>query len=585
MATAGHVDHGKSTLVLALTGTDPDRLAEEKRRGLTIDLGFARLPLDGEDQIDLVDVPGHVRFLKTMLAGAGGVAGTLLAVAATEGWKPQTEEHLAILGLLGVIGGVVAVTMTDRVDPSRLAQVRADVASRIEPSALRGAEIVEVDGVSGRGVDALRAALGRWASSQPPASDAGRPRLWVDRAFARPGAGTVVTGTLTGGTLRVGEPMIGVAPRTVHQTRVRGLQSFGSSAPALGPGRRVAVNLSAIGHRTLRRGDALVQPDRWHLTSRIDTTCSVLTTSPRPVRNDTTLIAYLGSGEMEVRIRLLDGARRLEPGATGLARLELPRAVPLVPGDRFVLRDPARQTTLGGGEVLDVDPVLPPARARPDRSIERIVHERGWVDVAELERLTGVPATPTHGHWMVDPGTASQLAADLRARVDRAGPQGVELAHLDAIQRAVLAVDGALRVDGGRVRSSALHDPIASHPFLAALEGSPFEPPDPADHGVDPATLAQMVHRGLVVRTDGVVFLPAAIEAAAAQVAAMLAVTPEGVTVSQVRQALGTTRRCALPLLAELDRSGRTRRRGDLRIAGPRLPSSGDGSQVPAPDL
>lgn len=582
LATAGHVDHGKSTLVHALTGTDPDRLVEEKRRGLTIELGFARLTLPTGDLIDLVDVPGHVRFLKTMLAGVGSVDGCLLVVAATEGWKPQTEEHLAILGLLGVARGLVVVTMADLVDYHRIAEVRHQIAEHLGGTPMHAAGVVEVDAISGRGMEHLQAAIGLLVSEISPAPVAGRPRLWIDRSFAMPGAGTVVTGTLTGGSLAVGDLLEAVSPSGLVSTRVRGLQSFGKAVPSLIPGRRAAVNLARVAHRDLQRGDALVRPGQWHLTRRVDVSFTSLPSAPRPIRTDTTQMGYFGSGEYRVQVHLLGGVRTLHPGETGMVRLRLASILPLLPGDRFVLRDPARDATLGGGEILDVEPVLRPSRARPERSVARVVAERGWVDVAELERLTGVRLAPVVGHWVVDPDALTSAQNALRSWVAAADRQGVDLALLDERERAMAAIDPSLDVAAGRVRIAGAHDAIVSHPYLVLLAEAPFAPPTPDEAGVDQSVLRELTQRGLIVREGDLAFAPAAVDGAAARVAVLLAKSPQGVTVSQVRQALGTSRRYALALLALLDRAGRTRRRGDLRIAGPvLLLRSGD--QQPGP--
>jgi selenocysteine-specific elongation factor len=567
VATAGHVDHGKSTLVRALTGIDPDRWAEEKARGLTIDLGFAWTTLPSGRGLAFVDVPGHVRFLKNMLAGVGAVDACLFVVAATEGWKPQSEEHLRILGLLGIRHGVVALTKVGVVDDDHRALARMEVADHVAGSFLAGAEVVEVDAPTGHGLHDLEAALERLLARTPTAADRGRPRLWVDRSFAARGAGTVVTGTLTGGGLAVDDPLLLLpADRSV---RVRGLQSHRAAVEATGPGRRVAVNLVGVGHGAIERGDALVRPDQWHAARRLDATLTTLTSLDHPVSRRGAYVAYVGSGEHHVRLRVL-GAEAIEPGGSGLVRLHLDTALPLLPGDRYVLRDSGRQETVGGGEVLDVDPVLPAARARPDRRVERVVAERGWVDAEELERLTGEVVTPVVGRWVVDPAELASTRARLTEAVERAGPLGLDVAGLDERERGVLATLGGVRVTAGRARPEAAVDPLAAHPYVTALEADPFSPPPP--EGVDPAELRELVRRSLVVERDGVWFAPAAVAGAARVVAGLLAESPEGVSVAQVRDTLGTSRKYLLPLLAVLDSAGVTRRRGDLRVAGPRLP-------------
>ncbi len=567
VATAGHVDHGKSTLVLALTGTDPDRWAEEKARGLTIDLGFAHVRLPSGREVSFVDVPGHVRFIRNMLAGVGTVDACLFVVAATEGWKPQSEEHLRILQLLGVRHGLVALTKVGLVDGETREFARLELAEQVEGTFLEGAEVVEVDALAGEGVEELRDALDRLLEATPAAADRGRPRLWVDRVFAAKGSGTVVTGTLAGGALRVDDELV-VEPGG-RRVRVRGLQSLQQSRPQVEPGSRVAVNLSGVAHDELARGAAVVRPGQWRPTRTFDASLHVLESLDHAVSRRGAYQAYLGSGEHPVRLRVL-GEEAVAPGKVGAVRLHLPVAVPLLPGDRFVLRESGRDETVGGGEVLDVAPVLPASRARPSRSVDRVVAERGWVRADDLERLTGERRQPTVGSWVVAPAALEAAVAELREAIEGSGPLGLDRAALGERQRAVLPLLAGVVVEGGRVRPGAVADPLAGHPYVAALEAAPFSPPEPA--GVDRAELAELVRRGLVVEQDGCYFAPSAVESAARRVAELLAASPEGVTVAQVRDALGATRKHTLPLLAQLDGTGVTRRRGDVRIAGPRLP-------------
>jgi len=572
VATAGHVDHGKSTLVLALTGTDPDRWAEEKARGLTIDLGFAWTTLPSGAGIAFVDVPGHVRFLKNMLAGVGAVDACLFVVAATEGWKPQSEEHLRILELLGVRHGLIALTKVGLVDDEWRELARLDVAGRVAATFLQDGEVVEVDAPTGDGVDDLRGALDRLLAVTPTATDRDRPRLWVDRAFAARGSGTVVTGTLAGGPLAVDDELTLVGRGRETPVRVRALQSHQAAVDRIGPGRRVAVNLTGVGRGDVERGDALVRLDQWRPTRVVDASLTVLDALDHVVSRRGAYQAYIGSGEYAVRVRVLGpGGAGVQPGDTGSVRLHLPAAVPLLPGDRYVLRESGRGETVGGGEILDVAPVLPASRAKPTRDVDRIVAERGWIAADELDALTGESRPPTIGRWVVAPDALAATVDDVRAAVASAGPLGLDVAVLDERQRAVLPTIDGVAVEGGRARSTEASDPLADHPFVAALGAAPFTPPDPVD--VDRAELRELVRRGLVVERDGVWFASSAIDDAARVIARLLAETPAGVTVAQVRDALGTTRKHALPLLAELDGRGITRRRGDVRIAGPKLPS------------
>ena len=579
LATAGHVDHGKSTLVEALTGTDPDRLVEERERGLTIDLGFAWTRLPSGAELAFVDVPGHVRFIKNMLAGVGAVDACLFVVAATEGWKPQSEEHLRILELLGVRCGLVALTKVAAVDDEWRQLARLDVTDHVAGTFLADSEIVEVDAPAGLGVETLRDALDRLLVTTPTAVDHGRPRLWVDRSFSARGSGTVVTGTLTGGSLEVGEELLVVGPtmRRPQKVRVRALQSHNEYRESAGPGRRVAVNLSGLAHERPYRGDALVRPGQWFLSRRLDCALGVLATLDHDVSRRGAYQAYLGSGEHAVGLRVL-GAQALVPGAEGHVRLHLPVALPLLPGDRYVLRESGRSETVGGGEILDVDPVLPASRATPSRSVSRVLAERGWVEADALERLTGERRPPdVAGRWVVDPAALAEASESVRAAVAGAGPLGLDLATLDDRERAVVASLEGVAIEGGRARSASgggAQERLAGHPYLAALRAAPFSPPDPTGR-IERVELRELVRLGLVVERDGCCFAAEAVDEAARVVADLLRVNPAGVTVATIRDALGTTRKFLLPLLAHLDTSGVTRRRGDLRVAGPRVPASG----------
>jgi selenocysteine-specific elongation factor len=569
VATAGHVDHGKSSLVLALTGTDPDRLDEEKRRGLTIDLGFAHTTLPSGAGISFVDVPGHVRFLRNMLAGVGGVTACVFVVAATEGWKPQSEEHLRILELLGIESGMVALTKADAVDADLLELATMDVADHVAGTFLEGAPVVPVSSLTGAGLDDVRRTLDEVVAATAAAVDRGRARLWVDRVFAAKGSGTVVTGTLVGGTVAVDQQMI-VEPGG-RSARVRSVQTAGRTVERIGPGNRVALNLAGVDHGDLARGDVVVEPARWRLTDRFDASLYVLDSLDHDVSRRGAFVAYVGSGEHPVRVRVL-GTETLAPGSVGSVRLFLPVGLPLLPGDRFVLRESGRDETIGGGEVLDIAPVLRASQARPDRSIERVIAERGWVTATELAELTGQDVEPMIGDWLTTSEELTALRDDLIARIADAGPLGVDLAGFDDRERAVLATLENVTIDAGTARPAGAADPVADHPFLAELAAGGFAPPPPDD--VDRATLRELVRRGLVVARDGVHFHARTIDDAARVAARLLRDDPSGFTVAQFRDATGASRKFALPLVAELDARGITRRRDDLRIAGPRLPDA-----------
>ena len=567
VATAGHVDHGKSTLVKALTGTDPDRLSEEKARGLTIDLGFASTQLPSGRGVAFIDVPGHVRFLKNMLAGVGSVDACVFVVAATEGWKPQSEEHLRILQLLGIKHGLVALTKTGLADDDLRELARLDVEERVEGTFLEAAPIIEVDALDGSGIADIGVALDELLEATPTAVDHKRPRLWIDRVFAAKGSGTVVTGTLTGGRVRVGDELTALPHR--RAVRIRALQSLHAQRSKVGPGNRVALNLSGVSHDELTRGDVLVRADQWHVTQRVDGLLKVLDAIDHPVTRRGAHMAYLGSGEFPVRVRVL-GPSEIQPGTEGPVRLHLPVGLPLLPGDRFILRESGRGETLGGGEILDVDPIVAAARAQPDRSLDRVIAERGRVEVDHLLRLTGEHRKADVGNWAVDPAVLKARHTELSEAIAASGPLGLDIAKLDDFGRALLDTIEGVAVDHGHARAIDAVDTLTGHAYIDALEASPFAPPDP--EGIDRAELRELVRRGDVVEEGGVYFAASALDAAARVVADLLSRQPDGVTVAEVRDEWGTSRKYAIPLLSYLDNNGITRRRGDLRIGGPRLP-------------
>jgi selenocysteine-specific elongation factor len=564
VATAGHVDHGKSSLVQALTGTNPDRFEEERRRGLTIDLGFAHMSV-GTTDISFIDVPGHVRFLRNMLAGVGGVDACMFVVAATEGWKPQSEEHLRILELVGLRHGIVALTKADLVDDESCELQAMDVRDRLAGTFLADAPIVAVSATTGAGLDEIRAALATLVATTPAALDRGRPRLWIDRVFAAKGSGTVVTGTLTGGSIATDD----LLHASTYAVRVRSVQSHGERHESIGPGNRVALNLVGVDHTDLRRGDAVVRSAQWRPTSRFDASLKVLPSLDHVVSRRGAYAAYIGSGEFPIRLRVL-GSESLKPGDAGLVRVHLATELPLMPGDRYVLRESGRDETVGGGEVLDVAPVRPASKAQPDRSVDRVIAERGWVTVDQLEALTGERRVPTVGEWVVSPTALDATRASLNARIATAGDLGLDLAVLSEQERVTVATLEGAAVEGGRARPVTAKDELADHPFVATLLAGGTAPPDPS--GIDKAQLREMVRRKLIVERDGLYFHPSAIDEAAATAARLLRDDPDGFTMSQFREATGNTRKHAVPLATELDARGITRRRGDVRIAGPRLP-------------
>ena len=350
IGTAGHVDHGKSTLVEALTGIDPDRLREEKERGLTIELGFAWLTLPGGEEVSIVDVPGHERFIKNMLAGVGGIDLALLVIAADEGVMPQTREHLAIIDLLGINHGVVAVTKADAVESDLLELAMLDAEDALKGTGIEGSPIVGCSAVTREGLDELTATIERVLKETPEKRDVGRPRLPIDRAFTMTGFGTVVTGTLTDGSLAVGQE-VEIAPDGLR-SRVRGLQTHGRKVETALPGRRTAVNLGGLSVDQLRRGMLVMTPGAVKPAKAFDVRLRAVRYVGRPVRHNLTLTFHTGSAEVAGRILLLD-ANEVKPGEEAWAQVRLEEPVAAAKGDHFIIRD--TNDTLGGGRIVDMN--------------------------------------------------------------------------------------------------------------------------------------------------------------------------------------------------------------------------------------
>jgi selenocysteine-specific elongation factor len=403
IGTAGHVDHGKSTLVKTLTGIDPDRWEEEQRREMTIDLGFAWLTLPSGRGVSIIDVPGHERFIKNMLAGVGGIDAALLVIAVDESVMPQTEEHLAILDLLGVEHGLVVLTKADLVDEEWLALVGEEVREKLRDTSLAGAPQVAVSARSGQGLPALLAALDAQLDRMPSrAQEHGAPRLPIDRAFTVGGFGAVVTGTLLDGPLHLGEE-IEIGPKGLR-ARVRGLQTHQRREEIALPGTRVAVNLAGVSHHDLARGDMLALPGRMQPADLLDARLRLVANAPRPLKQNDRLDLFVGAAEMPCRVTLLD-SDELRPGQSGWVQLRLDRPIAVSRGDRYILRQPSPSHTIGGGRIIDLNPprhrrfrpetsaaLESLARGRPADLLLRALDDGQPHEWAALLKASGLPA-------------------------------------------------------------------------------------------------------------------------------------------------------------------------------------------------
>lgn len=613
VGTAGHIDHGKTALVRALTGIETDRLAEEKRRGISIDLGFAHLELNGAVRFGFVDVPGHERFVKNMLAGAGGIDAVLLVVAADESIMPQTREHFAICRLLGVRAGIVVLTKADLVEPDIVDLVRLEVEEFVAGSFLEGSPVVAVSAATGGGMDALREALARLARDVTVKSAEGYLRLPVDRSFAMRGFGTVATGTLVAGSVRV-EQEVEVQPGG-RRLRVRGVQVHGQAAEQAIAGQRTALNLAGADTSDLGRGMTIIEPGRFEATTVVDCEFDLLD-SAKPLKHRAPVHFHAWTAETEAEVRVLSGDAA-RPGTRTLVRFVLRDPVMLLPGDRFIVRMFSPVVTIGGGRVLDI---APPARQKRASAVARLetlsrassevriallVRESGHgLSLADLIRRTGLAENeinacvgnelmllPEPLNWFVDSAWLQTRARAIENRVaefHRVHPLLAGMAKEEVRSRemtgspaflldVVLAQSRALAVDGDLLRL-ATHKVRFERDEEAALAGierafaeAGLNAPSTAEVlsrcGVEPARgrslLQILLRRGKLIRvSEDLVFHSGAIAGLREIVAARRG---ERFTVTAFKEWTGVSRKFAIPLLEYLDREKVTRREGDSR--------------------
>jgi selenocysteine-specific elongation factor len=541
---------------------------------MTIDLGFAHTQLPSGETASFIDVPGHIRFLRNMLAGVGAIDGCILVVDAKEGWMPQTEEHFQILKLLGLQHGVIALTKVDLVDAKVESDRRTEIRTKLRESFLSDVPIVSVSVVSSRGLDEIRNALDVLigdSTRNSPTRNRNRPRLWIDRSFSSRGAGTVVTGTLIDGLLESDTELTVV--RTRQRVRVREIQQHEKSTPQLAPGHRCALNLVGVNHTEIFRGDALIIEDQWLPSAMFDASLTIVPSLQHRVTRRGSYSVYIGSGEFAAKIRLI-GTRELKANEKGFVRIALQTPIPILPGDRYILRESGRQETIGGGEILDIAPKLRVSKAKPDRSVDRVISERQWVTAKELELLTGEVCQPIVGDWLTTAKLLDTTRKELALKLAKTS-DGLEISRLKPHEQAVLVTLPDVVIEMGRARIKGASS-ITEHPYVGLFAKAGVTPPDTKT--LDRNIVRQIVQRGLLVDIDGVVFHISALETARLNVQKTLQQHPNGFTVSQFRENLGITRKHAVPLLEALDRRAITKRNGDLRVGGARL--NGEPSQV-----
>jgi selenocysteine-specific elongation factor len=623
IGTAGHVDHGKSTLVQALTGINPDRLREEQEREMTIDLGFAWLTLPNGESVGIVDVPGHRDFIENMLAGVGGIDAALFVIAADEGVMPQTREHLAILDLLRIPGGVVALTKIDLIDdPDWLELVQADVSEALQGTVLDGAPIIPVSARTGQGLAELTAALQEVLARTPPRPDRGRPRLWIDRAFTIGGFGTVVTGTLVDGHLEVGQE-VEILPRGLR-ARIRGLQTHKTRIQRAVPGSRVAINLTGISKQDLARGDLVTTPGWLRPTTLTDVRLDLLRDAPFPLKHNAFVKFFCGSAETVARVRLL-GTETLAPGESGWVQLELDDPLPLVRGDRFIIRVPSPAVTVGGGEVVDPNPGRKHRRFRPEvlarletlargtpaEVLLQTLERRGPLTVRDLIEVSGLgeaapealaelfstgdavvlDAVPepaparlvvSRSWWSATTARMRDELAAYHARYPlRPGMSREELrsalrldprAYNGLLARAAadgLIVDEAatVRLPEHQVRFTPQQQQAVDD-LLARFRAAPYATPSVKEAAalVGEEVLGVLLARGdLVQVSPEVLFLRETYEEMVERIRAHIQ-QQGSITLAQVRDLFQTSRKYAQALLEYLDGVGVTRRVGDERV-------------------
>ena len=611
LGTAGHIDHGKSLLVKALTGIDPDRLREEKERGMTIELGFAWLKLPGGREVGIVDVPGHERFVKNMLAGVGGIDLALLIVAANEGVMPQTREHLAILDLIGVRRGIVVVTKKDLVDEELLTLVKMEVEELIASTTIAGAPILAVSAVTGEGLPELLAAIDKMLDRTEPRQDLGRPRLPVDRIFTMVGSGTVVTGTLIDGTLSVGQE-VEIVPSGL-KSRIRGLQTHKSKITAASPGSRVAANLVGVNTSQLERGDVVTRPGWLKPTRTVTVKLKLISYLQRPLPHGAEVSFHTLAAETMAKVRLLEGDE-LRPGDSTWAQLSLERPLAIIRGDRYIIRSPME--TLGGGGIIDArakrlrrfrPEVIENLKAREGGTAEEVItallETKQPLELSALLAQCNLPAGEadtaieslirqgrivamgegenrlllTASGWQGLADKAVVVLTDYHKKFPtRSGMPKVELSSRLKLGNYITAAlgnfvsQGILVEEGGHLRLPSHKVQLTPaqqakiDAFLKSLTRNPYAPP--GELIPEPDLLNMLIEQGKVVKvSDNVAFSPSAYNEMVGKITAQIKDKGK-ISLGEVRDMFGTSRKYAQALLEYLDRKKVTKRVGDDRV-------------------
>jgi len=613
LGTAGHVDHGKSRLVQALTGIDPDRLAEEKERGMTIDLGFAGLKLPGGREVSIVDVPGHERFIKNMLAGVGGIDLALLIIAADEGIMPQTREHLAILDLLRVGTGIIVVTKKDLVDEELLELVTMEIKETLAGTTLAEAPLVAVSAVTGDGLPELLRMIDGLLDATPPKRDIGRPRLPIDRVFTITGFGTVVTGTLVDGKLSVGQEVEIVPPRL--RSRIRGLQTHKKKLETVPPGSRVAANLSGLSTDELLRGNVLATPDWLRPTTMVDVKIRLLSTLARPLRHNAEVSFHSNALEVVAKVRLLE-KDELKPGETSWAQLVFAEPAAVVKGDLFIIRSTTE--TLGGGDIVDAyskrhrrfqaatiqglaarekgsaedmllatleakEPIemadltnrasLSPKEAQ--QAVEALISQKRLVmlgdkgphtllfSAAGWQRLSGSVSQALAAFHRQFPLRSGMPKEELRSKLKAAAGSFPAMLQLLVKDGVLLEDVKTVHLPSHRIELNAKQKAMVDA-YLKSLALNPYSPP--SDLVIDTELLDVLIDQRQVVKvSDNVVFAASAYKEMLDRIMSRLK-SQGKITVAEVRDMLQTSRKYALALMEHLDEQKVTRRVGDERV-------------------